>query len=163
MKLKDLNSKDLEILKGITEYGVELSLILKDNILMASDHNRKEIFILKKETREVLCKIKHQPYFAGLFIGEIKREKFYLSLEGGSLITPYSNKLIKINDKAEQLVLYGRDVFINSILKYKKNSLIKGSKYLIVNKKNEFLAIGKFDGKIIKNLHDKGWYLRKGQ
>ena len=162
MKLNDLNSKDLEILKGITEYGVELSLILKDNILMASDHNRKEIFILKKETREVLSKIKHQPYFAGLFIGEIKREKFYLSLEGGSLITPYSNKLIKINDKAEQLVLYGRDVFINSILKY-GHPLKQGDKCLILNKNSEFLAIGRLRGNIIENLLDKGWYLRKGE
>ncbi len=74
MKLKDLNSQELKILEGIIEYGVELSLILKDNILLASNHNRKEIFILKKELRKYCLRLNINLTLQDFLLGKSKEK-----------------------------------------------------------------------------------------
>ncbi|ACV23918.1 PUA domain-containing protein [Methanocaldococcus fervens] len=96
-------------------------------------------------------------FSVGNVFGEIKR-KFRLSLEGFTLISPHIvNNYAVINEKGEVLFLYGRDVFKKSIME------VKGSgRIAVFNKNREFLGIGIFDGKMIKNIKDKGWYLREG-
>ncbi len=97
-------------------------------------------------------------YTVGNVFGEIKNNKFKLSLEGFTIISNYINKNYAIiNEKGETLFLYGRDIFNNSIV------YINGSgRIAVFNKNRDFLGIGYFDGKMIKNIKDKGWYLRKG-
>lgn len=96
-------------------------------------------------------------FSVGNVFGEIKR-KFRLSLEGFTLISPnIINNYAIVNEKAEALFLYGRDIFKESIIE------VKGfGRIAVFNKNREFLGIGLFDGKIIKNIKDKGWYLREG-
>jgi len=66
-----------------------------------------------------------------------------------------SSKKSKLNEKGTSLFLYGRDVFIKNMI----NSPKKG--YVIVsNIRNEVIGIGKFDGKMLNNIIDRGSYLR---
>ena len=60
-----------------------------------------------------------------------------------------------VNQKAEQLFLYGRDIFMKSIVKGKKSGTV-----LVCNEKGEPLGIGKFEGETLKNVVDLGFYLR---
>ncbi len=162
MRFKELSPEERRVLEGLKEYGVDPGTVLHDRVLLAAHNGRKEIFASNKKALHMLSRMKHEPYFAGLYLGEIKGGKFHLGLEGGTLLSRQASKTITVDDNVEKLVLYGRDVFINSILKY-GHPLKQGDKCLILNKNGEFLAIGRLRGNIIENLLDKGWYLRKGE
>lgn len=150
------------ILRAGREFGGDFEKVLQDRVSVVSLGERREVFITNKDTYEVLEKIKVNPYFLGLYLGEIRDKKFLLGLEGGSLLAPDSTRKVAVDDAVEQLVLYGRDVFINSI-REAYPGMKKGDRCLIVNRRGEFLAVGRVEGKIIKNLLDRGWYLRKGE
>ena len=79
-----------------------------------------------------------------------------------------------INDRAELLFLYGRDIFFESIIEI-CNKLSRNQIVAILNRRNEFLGWGVSTSDIthsdlrknrsepaIRNLIDLGWYLRKG-
>ena len=57
-----------------------------------------------------------EPYCLGLLIGEIKHKKFELGLEGTTLIVSMAKKKATVDEKTEQLVLYGKDVFFKSVI-----------------------------------------------
>ncbi|WP_456471820.1 NIP7 pre-PUA domain-containing protein [Methanocaldococcus sp.] len=152
MKIRRINKKEEEeIYKEIYRY-------CKD---YAKEFNYKNLYALKGQWVTV-CYSTTKPlvddvYLIGNVFGDFKR-KFRLSLEGFSLI---ADKIVDnyciVNEKGETLFLYGRDIFKKSILE------IKGSGRLAVfNKNREFLGIGIKEGDIIKNVKDKGWYLREG-
>lgn len=162
MRFEELSSDGKRVLDKLrSEYGADPWEVLKDKVLFVSKNGRREVFASNKEVLGVLRRMKHEAYFVGLYLGEIKGRRFLLGLEGGSLLSKGAAKAITVDDKVEQLVLYGRDVFINSILKYRKP--FEHGKCLILNRKDEFLGIGRIKGNIIENLLDKGWYLRKGE
>jgi len=162
MKFRQLNEEELEILRSINrEFGADIDSIFKGKKLLVALGERKEVFVTNGDTLDVLEKMKKEPYSAGLFIGEIKKKKFMLSLEGAALISKHAKNKIFVGSKTEQLVLYGRDVFSNSILK--SSELSEGSKCLIVNESDELIAIGRVKKGIVENLIDRGWYLRKGE
>jgi 60S ribosome subunit biogenesis protein NIP7 len=150
------------IMRAGREFGGDFEAVLDGKILLVSVGGRREVFVTNPSTYEVLERLKVNPYFTGLYIGEIRDGRFNLGLEGGYLLAPSSNRRIIVDDSVEQLVLYGRDVFINSI-REAYPGMKKGQRCLILNRRGEFLAVGKVEGKIIKNLLDRGWYLRKGE
>jgi len=163
MKFRELTEDEKKILEGLSrEYLADLGQALKGKALVVSHNGRREVFMTNKEALRVLHGMQVEPYFLGLYLGEIRGQRFILGLEGGTIITPFSRKRITVDDKVEQLVLYGRDVFINSIHRFDAR-LKEGDKCLIINREGEFLAIGRVRGRIVKNLLDKGWYLRKGE
>ena len=125
-------------------------------IVLASYGGRREIFVTGNQTYKTLKDMKKNPYFAGLFIGEINNRRFFPSLEGATLMAPHTKKKIIVNKKAEQLVLYGRDVLLKSVLD-SPGGLRDGDKYLIVNERDELLGIGRIENDVIKNLMDRGW------
>jgi len=146
-----------KITKGEAEKVKEELSIPKSKVILIGEAERREVFITTKEVYKTLKKINKEPYTVGVIIGEFRRNKFFPNLEGAKFA---KYKKIYVNDKAEQLVLYGRDVFPNSIIKGEK--LKPKEKCIIVNKKGEILAIGKVEKDKIKNIIDRGWYLRKG-
>ncbi len=159
MKFRELSSKELEALKrGLQEYGAKADFPGK---LMLSFNGRREVVLLSEEAFELLKRL-GEAYSAGLKLGEIKRKKFKLDLEGAFLISRQAENVVVVNSKGEELALYGRDIFINSVLQYPE--LKKGERCLIVNTKKEALAIGRFTGEkvFVENIKDRGWYLRKG-
>ncbi|WP_423793308.1 PUA domain-containing protein [Methanocaldococcus indicus] len=125
--------------------------------LVAQENKWITVLYTNKETKEKL-KLFDDIYSVGNVFGEIKRKKFKLSLEGFTLISKYIIKNYAIiNDKGEQLFLYGRDIFKSSIIE------VRGfGRIAVFNKNKEFLGIGEYNGTLIKNIKDKGWYLREG-
>jgi ribosome biogenesis protein Nip4 len=163
MKFRELYPKEREILrKEGKEYGLNIDTVLKGKkILKAKD--RRDVFILNKQTFKILKKIKKDPYCVGMSIGEIRKGKFEFGLEGGTFIAPYARNKVVVDKKGEQLVLYGRDIFHSSVIKGKK--LKEGDKCVVVNEIGEAIALGKVmkNRVFVKNLKDKGLYLRRGE
>lgn len=163
MRFRELSREERRILWRVEEeYRTDLTRVLKDKALVVSCDGRREVFMVPRETLEVLGKLGVEPYFLGLYLGEIKKDRFFLSLEGGMLLARGCGKKVVVDQRVEQLVLYGRDIFINSVQEATPG-LKEGDKCLILNEKGEFLAVGRVERRIIKNLLDRGWYLRKGE
>jgi ribosome biogenesis protein Nip4 len=164
MKFRSLYPDEREIVRKVSkDYGLNVDTALKGKKLMTVTGGRREVFITNRQTAKLAEKIKKEPYTIGLFIGEIKRRRFDLGLEGATLIAPLAKKKVMVDEKAEQLVLYGRDVLSKSVIKGKE--LKAGDKCLIVNHHGEAIALGrvKKDKIFVENLKDRGWYLRKGE
>lgn len=161
MELARPNERELgAIREGSRRYGADL-LKIAGGELFVSRGEPKEVSLLSKKGAEILKRI-GDVYCAGLSLGELKGGRFNLGLEGAFLIAKLALKKVVVNQKGEQLSLYGRDIFIDSVLKHPK--LSRGEDCLIVNRQGEPLAIGVFTGKrvLVKNRRDRGWYLRKG-
>ena len=103
--------------------------------------------IVNKEMKKVIEKL-GMPFFAGIL------KKKPCSLQE-MILGRCKLPRVYVNEKAEQLFLYARDIFLDSIIKGKKQGFV-----LVCNSKNEPLGIGKFEGNILKNIIDLGFYLR---
>ncbi len=159
MKFRRIRKEELEIIKRclIKDFGVgsEFFEFLKRKVVIVSS-GRKEVFITNKKVYDILKKI-GEVYIAGLYIGEIKRKKFIPSLELAYILKKYAKNLIYVNEKSEQLFLYGRDVFREGIIEIRGES----GRCIVLNKFGDVLGIGEFRNNIVKNLADRGLYLRK--
>ncbi len=150
--------KNEEIMRGIST-----KIFVNANSAFICENN-----IFLRKIRE-----HNQLYFAGLKIGEINK-KFKAALPLLWIIKDYAKNKVWVNEKAEQLFLYGRDIFASSIIKIEQK-LRRGDLAIILNKLDEPLGLGKMlvDAKYIllgginedfvavKNLMDMGWYIRK--
>ena len=133
------------------------------------EDNVKCIFIIPL----VLKKLIFYPYsfYGGLQIGNIQKKKFIPSITFFDLVAKHSNSFLYVivDCNGEKLILYGRDIFGNSIL-YASQNIEENSILLILNKTKELLGIGrarfhttkiKTNGKVtINTLLDIGTYLR---
>ncbi len=123
---------------------------------------------------ERLLKVR-MPYSLGLFAGGVEHGELRVSLELASCLVQSlpKRKMVLLKDEAEQPVLYGRDVLAGSI-HYFDRDLRRGELVVLAGKMREILALGQMlsdatklervarKGRVIRNLIDKGWYLRKG-
>ncbi len=162
---RPINNEEKEVLKTLgEEFEVDIEQVFRDKTILVGEGKRKEVFITNKATNKQLNYMQRMPYFAGLYIGDIKGKKFLLGLEGANIISKYSNKKVVVDQKTEQLVLYGRDIFSKSARHLYKEADV-GDRILIVNENNECLGIGVLNkGEVlVKNIMDRGWYLRKGE
>lgn len=117
----------------------------------------KKVFLVKKEVLKVARELAKQgvvPYAVGTEIGTFLKE-FEPSIGVADVIGMYTNAKTVINEEGEKLFSYGRDVFVQNVVKGKK----EGTR-IVVNERKEVLGIGVFDGKMVKNVIDKGFYLR---
>jgi ribosome biogenesis protein Nip4 len=112
----------------------------------------------------------------GMLVGHLKRRNFVPSMTGADLIARVGSNypFVLVNQVAEALVLYGRDIMYGSIIEYgnidnKNNNII----LIILNENRVAIGLGitlmSFskniqlisDKKIaIKTLADAGYYLR---
>ena len=165
MKSRELNLEEINCIKNILNYYLNKETIENfkfENLYLLYDKDRYDVIYTTKDVLKNL-KLFKNIYGAGLIFGSFKKSKdkikFTLSLEGMTLI---SKDIVKnyavVNRKGEILFLYGRDIFLSSVLELKG-----GGRLAIFNIDREFLGIGNYGGgKIIKNVIDKGWYLREG-
>ncbi len=117
----------------------------------------KKVFLVDKEVLKKardIGKMGKSPYALGVEIGVLS-EGFEPSLELAEIISKYTEEKTVINEEGEKLFSYGRDVFLQNIVKGKE----EGNR-IVVNGRNEVLGFGYFDGKMLKNVIDKGFYLR---
>ena len=148
-----LEGKKLDIIKKTIEaYGGVFELSENNLLAIISD----DVFLVNKLIYEKVLdeKINENLVSIGAQIGKFQKGNFLLGLECSLIMSPSSTKS-KLNEKGASLFLYGRDVFVKNMVNPPK----KG--YTIVsNIRNEVIGIGKFDGKTLNNVIDRGSYLR---
>jgi 60S ribosome subunit biogenesis protein NIP7 len=145
--------------------------IMKDRSFLINEdkfHKKKEVCMLSKASEKIVLDL--QPNYVGLIIGNFKK-KFKPSLAGADIIARYSKGFayIIVDDHAEKLVLYGRDILGASIIEASKN-LQQNQLIIILNRKREAIGVGqtKFSGSCllkkqqitVSTLLDAGIYLR---
>jgi predicted RNA-binding protein (TIGR00451 family) len=138
-------------------------------LLVHENDELKTVCLVPQELEATIVKM--QPHLAGLAIGLLKKQ-FLPSMSGADLFARLGKKnmfYVTVNENAEKLVLYGRDVMGESIVEaseeLKENDLV-----IILNTKNEAIGIGRtrFAGRsllqkgkaAITTLADAGYYLR---
>jgi len=141
----------------------------KDKSLLIQENGTKKICLVPDWAESILHL---QPYLAGLIIGDLKKQ-FVPSMAGAHLFSQLSkaNEFhVHVNDNAEKLVIYGRDVMGESITQ--ASSLLNENELVILlNQKSEAIGIGRtrFAGKsifqkgriTITTIADLGYYLRE--
>ncbi|TFF95616.1 MAG: hypothetical protein EU547_07335 [Promethearchaeota archaeon] len=137
------------------------------------------IFFIPNQLIETIHNLQNKTKIkeAGIYLGFIKRGKFYLSIEAAEYFIAKNliseNDKIYVNEKGTKAILYGNNLKREIITKSPKK-LYNNKIYFIMNEFNELLAIGLSKGKknlnnlkakqeIVINLIDKGYYLRKKQ
>jgi predicted RNA-binding protein (TIGR00451 family) len=126
-----------------------------------------KVFLVNKKIFEYS---KKKFFYAGLFLGNIKKGKIDPSLYLLSLLSKNKANKVIVDNKTAWLVIYGRNILKNGILGV-EGSLQKGDIVLILNSYGDCLGLGKivfdFDKKskenevIVKNLFDIGDFLRR--
>jgi len=128
--------------------------------LNSSERIGRKYFYMSKELKELKDSINLEPYSAGIFLGELKNNKFMPSIALLDILANYTDKKLFINEKGQTMFLYGKDVFPEN---FEKCSVDEGI-CLVLNEKNEVLGYGelKKDKKIIlKHILDRGDFLRR--
>ncbi|MEM2759960.1 MAG: PUA domain-containing protein [Nitrososphaerales archaeon] len=139
----------------------------KDKHFLVKENHSREVFLVNEEVKRLA--LEHQPALAGMKMGELKKQ-FWFSIEGASLLAKHSNcRKIMVDEHAEALVLYGRDVFGDSIIGH-TNDYDENQVVLITNTHGEVIGIGrarlhaekiKRTGVTVTNIADRGVYLRE--
>ncbi|MCY1155373.1 MAG: hypothetical protein MOP49_685 [Nitrososphaera sp.] len=113
-----------------------------------------------------------QPFGLGLAIGELKKQ-FLPTIAGADLFARHGERnkfYIVVGEKAENLVLYGRDIMGESILEA-SDALGENDLVIVLNTASEAIAVGRtrFAGKslfqsgrvTVTTIADAGYYLRE--
>jgi 60S ribosome subunit biogenesis protein NIP7 len=147
----------------------------KDKVLvLQKDDTKKKIVVclVNEKIEELLMAGTISPYSLGLAIGELGKE-FSPSIAGADLFARYGkiNKFyVVVSEKAEKLVLYGRDIMGESIVEASE-ALTENELVILLNISHEAVAIGRtrFSGNLLLQkgrvtvtaLADAGYYLRE--
>ena len=145
----------------------------KDKVLILQKDDLKKIMVclVNDKIEELMASMIH-PYSLGIVIGEL-RKQFIPSIAGADLFARFGKRnkfYIVVSEKAEKLVLYGRDIMGESILEA-SDTLGENELVILLNTSYEAIAIGRtrFSGSsllqngrvTVTNLADAGYYLRE--
>jgi ribosome biogenesis protein Nip4 len=133
---------------------------------------KKKIVCLVTGDIEKAIQVMEDPYSAGLAIGELKKQ-FIPSIAGADLFARYGERnkyYITVGEKAENLVLYGRDIMGESI-EAASDALDENELVIVLNTAFEAIAVGRtrFPGRslfqkgrvTVSTIADAGYYLRE--
>ena len=134
-----------EFLEKFTEEKIE-TVVKKGRNYYAAD----------EELQKLAGGIDRDFFSIGIPLGEYKND-FRPSLALLEWLSKKSEKKAFINKKAEWMFLCGRDAFANNIV----NSNVKNGLVLVQNEKDENLGLGLLNEKGIKNILDRGDFLRR--
>jgi 60S ribosome subunit biogenesis protein NIP7 len=152
---------------GIFEFMGSQQLMIREDRTI----DKKEVIITTNTSKHILNIQISQPKYAGLVVGELRNKKFIPSLSGAEIIARHSRDFsyVVVNERAEGLVLYGRDILGDSVLEASKK-LGQNKIVIILNQKRESIGIGKTrfsaedifkkDEVTVYTLFDAGIYLR---
>jgi 60S ribosome subunit biogenesis protein NIP7 len=146
---------------GVFEYFKNRLLTIR-----TSTDGKRQIFLLSADVYD----INQSSLYSGLYIGTLGK---YLSpsIEMAQIIAREATRFpfVKVNRKAESLIIYGRDIFGDSIVEYsvsKENEVV-----IVLNMHGEAIGLGltRYDstsittkGKVtVTNVADIGQYIRK--
>ena len=133
---------------------------------------KKKMVCLVTGGIEKAIQVMEDPYSAGLAIGELKKQ-FIPSIAGADLFARYGERnkyYITVGEKAENLVLYGRDIMGGSI-EAASDALDENELVIVLNTAFEAIAVGRtrFAGRslfqkgrvTVSTIADAGYYLRE--
>ncbi len=137
--------------------------------------NSSEIQRMNRELYDFISHMekRYKQIVAGVHIGNIKDFQFRITLGGalaiGNLET--SNK-VKLTEKGEKRFLYGRDLHEQDLVERKIEPDLLGKVVVICNRKGNVLGMGEYQPKmgspksqysrVIRQIVDRGWFLRSG-
>jgi ribosome biogenesis protein Nip4 len=145
----------------------------KDKVLILQKDDSKKVMVclVNDKIEELMASMIH-PYSLGLAIGEL-RKQFIPSIAGADLFARFGKRnkfYIVVSEKAEKLVLYGRDIMGESI-ENASDTLGENDLVILLNTSHEAIAIGRtrFSGGsllqkgrvTVATLADAGYYLRE--
>ncbi|MGC9016009.1 MAG: hypothetical protein ACP5G6_05365 [Conexivisphaera sp.] len=100
------------------------------------------------------------PFLAGVHIARICRGRMEPLMGLLSALWGYVDRgYLIVDERAEALFLYGRDIFPKSVIRYSRAPC---GVYAVLNRRWEPLGWATRQGRIYKHLLDAGWYLRSG-
>jgi ribosome biogenesis protein Nip4 len=109
-------------------------------------------------------------YFAGTFLGKVKKGKFFPSFSFLSMIAEGETNKVVVDKKAAWLFICGRDVFVTGITAI-HGSRRKGDYTLVLNEFGECLGFGRIVSNLVsegeknevgvRNISDIGDFLRR--
>ena len=145
----------------------------KDKVIVLQKNDSKKVMVclVNDKIEELMASMIH-PYSLGLDIGEL-RKQFIPSIAGADLFARFGKRnkfYIVVSEKAEKLVLYGRDIMGESIVEA-SDTLGENELVILLNTSYEAIAIGRtrFSGSsllqkgrvTVTTLADAGYYLRE--
>jgi 60S ribosome subunit biogenesis protein NIP7 len=149
----------------------------KDKGLMIQKDDKKKVvvvvYLVTDRIEELTMRIHiMQPFSLGLAIGELKKQ-FLPTIAGADLFARYGERnkfYIVVGEKAESLVLYGRDIMGESIVEA-SDALGENELVIVLNTASEAIAVGRtrfaskslFQGGrvTVTTIADAGYYLRE--
>lgn len=168
MKFRELTRDERTVVyRAFDRWGVYEHFSGRD--LIVAEGDAKMICLVSSELKPVASRL--QPDYAGLAIGELKKT-FVPTLPGADLFAKHSKNdryYVVVNDTAERLVLYGRDILGESIVSASE-ALDENQLVVILNTLKEAIGIGRtrFAGRsllqkgkaTITTVADAGQFLR---
>jgi 60S ribosome subunit biogenesis protein NIP7 len=152
---------------GIFEFMESQVMLVKGD----PTNRSRQVLITTEPSKDTVNQLAEYPKRVGLIIGEIQNKKFTPSLGGAEVIAKFGRNFpyILVNEMAEGLVLYGRDILGESVLEVSKG-LGQNKKVIILNQNRESIGLGqtRFSGEnifrkgevTVYTLLDLGMYLR---
>jgi ribosome biogenesis protein Nip4 len=144
------------------QFGVKLTL--NDNLLTQRDGR---FFLLNSNIKPF---IGDNFFYAGLFLGKVKGDKFFPSFNLLSILAKQDANRIVIDQKASWLFICGRNIFKKSILQI-YGPIHKNCHVLVLNEFGECLGFGRVLGGLeqqtdkdivaVDNVLDVGDFLRR--
>ena len=179
IQFREINYNELQIIRDMLQQVFKIrdcAPLLAQREIIVGVGKWKDVLLVSDNLKKVFLELKEyrNPYFMGVHFGEIKNDAFKISLEGITLFAKYIKEKTILTESGEKRVLYGRDLTKLDI-HYIPKKVQKNDLSVLVNDKEEVLALGKYlfnreeiqfidnNQKIVKNIVDKGWYLRKGK
>ena len=152
MLVNIMNNK-IALLKEFILKFTDLEVIDFDSVININDS-----FFIKNDDFENSTKILSDSLYNGILVGRIDKGNFVPSFFLLEMLVEVTDKKVILNDKAEWLFLCGRDAF-------SKSYLTKAPDYegevLVLNGRGELLGYGHLSGSGVKNLLDRGDFLRR--
>ena len=151
------------MIKPVTDFAGRLNakIILNSQFVVEKEGR---YYLLKSELRSIA---RNGFFYAGLFLGKVKKHKFFPSFVLLKMLAETEANRIIVDDKAAWLFICGRDIFGKRITAL-HGSRRKGDYTLILNSFGECLGFGRIiediDAKtevVVKNVSDVGDFLRR--
>jgi 60S ribosome subunit biogenesis protein NIP7 len=175
MYCKPARAERTEINRALDRWGA-FEFFKDKALLIEKDGKKKVVVCLATDTdskvEEVMTIHTTNLYRSGLAIGELKKQ-FIPSIAGADLFARYGERnkfYVVVNEKAENLLLYGRDIMGESVTEA-SDALRENELVIVLNKWFEAIAVGRtrFAGRsllqkgrvTITNISDAGYYLRE--
>jgi 60S ribosome subunit biogenesis protein NIP7 len=172
MYCKPARAERTQINRALDRWGA--FEFFKDKVFLIEKDGKKKVVVCLVTDRleEMMMIHTTNLYRSGLAIGELKKQ-FIPSIAGADLFARYGERnkfYIAVSEKAENLLLYGRDIMGESIIEA-SDALHENELVIVLNKWFEAIAVGRtrFAGRslfqkgrvTVTNISDAGYYLRE--